>query len=352
MKVSTTGLRPGVIAGAFLAALFSHVVSVKAGSGVVVLLQPGVATVGERRCLTRIREELLAGGFEVTVIDPGPRTDPISIADAVRHQPSSVATIALLGDPELGPSELWILDRIGTQAEVRRIAVPTEDAAHVPEVLAIRTIELLRASALKLLVESNQPRRPAVAPAPLAPSPPAPAGPAPEPGWAPGLEAGFAVAESIRGPGLAAIPVGRLRVPLLRRLFARLTLAGLGTRPRVSTPLGSAEIGQNLGLLEIGASLRPERRWSPTVTVGAGALYVQSDGDGVYPFRGIENSRWAALVDCGVGLVVGFGTRLASTFEIHASLAAPHPVVRFSDTIAATVGRPTLLATWTLMTWL
>ena len=352
MKGSTAGLRPGVVAGALLAALLLHVPSVKAGSGVIVLLQSGLATSGERRCLTRIREELLAGGFEVTVIDPGPRTDPISIADVVRHQPSSVATIARLGDPELGPSELWILDRVGTQAEVRRIAVPTDDPAHVPEVLAIRTIELLRASALKLLVESNQPPRAVVAPGPVAPSPPPSISPAPERGSSSGLEAGLGIVQSIGGPGLAAIPVGRLRASLIRPLFVCLTLAGLGTRPRVTTPFGSADIDQNLGLVELGASFRPQRRWSPTVTVGAGALYVRSVGDGVYPYRGIADSRWAALVACGVGLVVRLGTRLASVFEIQASLAAPHPVVRFSDTIAATVGRPTLLATWTLMTWL
>jgi hypothetical protein len=321
---------------------------------VVVLLQSGLATSGERRCLTRIREELLAGGFEVTVIDPGPGTDPISVADAVRHQPSSVATIALLGDPELGPSELWILDRIGTQAEVRRIAVPTDDPSRVPEVLAIRTIELLRASALKLLVESNQPPRPVAVPAPVpvAPSPPPAISPGPEGGSSSGLEAGLGIVQSIGGPGLAAIPVGRLRVSLLRPLFLRLTLAGLGTRPRVTTPFGSADIEQNLGLFELGAWFRPRRRWSPTVSLGAGALYVRSAGDGVYPYRGIADSRWAGLVDCGVGLVLRLGTRLASVFEVHASLAAPHPVVRFSDTIAATIGRPTLLATWTLMTWL
>jgi len=64
-------------------------------------------------------------------------------------------------------------------------------------------------------------------------------------------------------------------------------------------------------------------------------------------YRGIEDSRWAALVDGGLGLLAQVGARVALAFEIHASLAAPHPVVRFSGSDAATIGRPALMATWT-----
>jgi hypothetical protein len=325
--------------------------SARAASGLVVLLEPSVATSGERRCLTRIREELLAGGFEVALVDPGPGADPISIAGAVQRQRGSVATIALLGDPELGPSELWILDRVGGQAEVRRIAAPTDDPAHVPEVLAIRTIELLRASALKLLVESSQPPRvEAAAPTPVVAPPSPPPAPAPVPVLR--LEAGLALWQSVGGPGPAALPTARLRLTLQAPLFVRLTLAGLGSRPRVTTAEGSAEVEQDLGLVEIGVAFRRQRRLSPFVSVGGGALHVGSAGDGIYPYRGIDDSRWAGLVAGGVGLVVALGGRAAMSFEVQAALAAPHPAVQFSGADAATIGRPALLATWTLMTWL
>ena len=49
------------------------------------VLDPAVTSTEVHRCLTRIREELAAGGFEVETLDPGPRTDPVSIADAMRH---------------------------------------------------------------------------------------------------------------------------------------------------------------------------------------------------------------------------------------------------------------------------
>ena len=88
------------------------------------------------------------------------------------------------------------------------------------------------------------------------------------------------------------------------------------------------------------------------VTLGVGTIYVRSAGAGVYPYQGIEESEWSALIDCGVGLIGSLGVHLATAFELHVSLAAPHPVIRFSGTDAATIGRPALLGSWTLITWL
>ena len=257
MTKCAAGPRPVAVALAtLLLSSFGAVGSAWAAPGVVVLLEAGVGSPAQRRCLTRIREELLAGGFDVTVVDPGPGTDPVSVAEAVTRQHDAVATIALLGDPEVGPAELWILDRIGPRPEVRRIKVPNDDPDRIPEVLAIRTIELLRASALSLLVEANRPAPPQ--PPPASPPPPVAAPPRPPP--APvvslperrdriGVEAGIAGLESLDGPGPAALPIARVRLPLARPLFARLTFAGFGTRPRVSTSLGTADITQAFGLV-------------------------------------------------------------------------------------------------------
>ena len=128
-----------------------------AASGRVILLQPHAASASARRSMTLIHDELTAGGFEVVSVDAGPESDPVSIAALMRRQQGAVATIALLGNPEAGTSELWILDQIGGAAEVRRIPAPTDEPERAAEVLAIRTMELLRASALKWLVESSRP---------------------------------------------------------------------------------------------------------------------------------------------------------------------------------------------------
>ena len=127
-------------------------------SGRVALLDPLGASASAQQCLTRIRDELTAGGFEVSVVDPGPIVDAVSVAAAMQRQEGTIATIALVGDPTGPGAELWILDRVGAVAEVRRIPIPADDREHLPEVLAIRTIEVLKASALKVLVESTRPR--------------------------------------------------------------------------------------------------------------------------------------------------------------------------------------------------
>ncbi|HEY8924976.1 MAG TPA: hypothetical protein VIU64_11390, partial [Polyangia bacterium] len=94
----------------------------------VILLQPAGASPGARRCLTLIREELAGGGFEVDTIDPGPARDPFSLAESMQSQHRAVATIGLVGDPEVGRAEIWILDRTGDKAEVRRLPAPAEEA--------------------------------------------------------------------------------------------------------------------------------------------------------------------------------------------------------------------------------
>ena len=326
-----------------------------AASDVVILFEPSAASAGEHRCLTRIREELLAGGFQVQVVDPGQRTDPISIAQALQQQSESAATIALLGDPTVGPAELWIVDRTGVHPDVRRIATSGDDPLHAPQILAIRTIELFRASALQRLVESTRIRSPSPPPPPPATvkaRAPAPA-PAPPKERSPvAIELGLAVVQDLTGPGPAEIPVARLHVTLPRSLFARLTVAGLGSRPRVESAEGSATIGQNFGLLEIGATFRTQHRLMPVVTLGAGALYVTSDGDGLYPYAGRLDSQWTALVDGGFGLSVSVSGQWGLALEVHALLAAPHPFVRFSETNAGNIGWPALATTLTLVTWL
>ena len=347
MTGSVSGARSCAFAGLLLASLAGVRVA-RAASNLVIVLEPAVTNASAHRCLTRIREELLGGGFEVKVVDPGVKTDPLSIAEAIQHQPESAATIALLGDPSLGPSELWILDRTGARPEVRQIPVPADDEAHIPAILAIRTIELLRASALQRLVESNRIRPP---PAPVRPAPEL-AVPVTEHLPRVAVELGLAIVDNIGGPGPAEIPVARLDVRLTGPLFVRLTLEGLGSRPSVQTSEGSATINQSLGLVALGAIFRRDHRLMPIVSLGAGALSVTGDGEGIYPFVGHQDSTWTAIVDGGFGLATALSKYLAVTVEIHALIAAPRPVLRFSGSDAGTIGRPAFAVAGTLLTWL
>ena len=317
-------------------------------SGRIVVLQSPAVSAGARRCLTLIRDELAAAGFEVAAVDAGPSPDPVSLAETMRGQQGAVATIGLLGDPESGPAELWILDRIGGNAEVRRIPAPTNDPERVAEVLAIRTVEVLRASALKLLVESSRPARAAAAPAAQIAIP----RPAAAPARALAIETGLSMLVSPGSLDAAAVPVARLRVAVAGPALARLTVAGLGTQPRVETARGAASIAQALGLVEVGLVFRRDRGVQPVVSLGGGVLHVRSDAQGTFPYLGQRDERWAALFDAGAGVVVPVGGQLALALEAHVMLATPHPVVRFVDLEAATIARPAVWTTLTLVAWL
>jgi hypothetical protein len=313
-----------------------------APSGQIVVLEPVGSSQMARHCLTRIREELTASGFEVSSVDPGPRRDPVSLARSMEAQAGTVAVIALAGDPGQPGAELWILDRVGATPEVRRVPASSDDAERLPEVLAIRTSEVLKASALKLLVEAS-----ATASAPAAVRATPAAGP---PAF--GLEAGISVLESVGGPGFAALPLARARVRIGDSLSARLTIAALGSRPRVGALAGSASVAQSFGLAELALALRHGRRVRPVLTLGAGALRVESNGDGISPYQGVEESRWVAALDAGAGVLATFGAYFSATFELHALLALPHPTIRFDGVDHATIGFPAILASLTMVAWL
>ena len=86
----------------------------------------------------------------------------------------------------------------------------------------------------------------------------------------------------------------------------------------------------------------------PIVSLGAGALNVAVVGTGAAPYEGREPQRWSAAFDGGVGVAFAVGSRAALVTELHALLASPHPVVRFVDTRAATIGYPSLILTLAL----
>ena len=214
--------------------------------------------------------------------------------------------------------------------------------------LAIRTIEVLKASALKLLLETTRP----------APKPPIPGAPTtttatPAPRTRPfGLEAGISMLESVRGPGPAALPVVRARAWFGDSSFGRVTLAGLGSRPRVETSIGSASVTQAFGLGELATAFRAGRRWRPILSLGAGALYVETDGAAVSPYLGRQPSHWVAAADAGTGVLANLGSGLSFAFEVHALVAFPHPTIRFVDLEPATIGYPALIGLLTMVAWL
>ena len=321
------------------------------GVETVILLQPTNASIATRRSLARIRDELSADRFRVIWEGSEPTDDPRPIIESAGGDPHPEAIVVLFGDPATGQAELRIIHRAAGRSAVRRATVIVDDPEQIPQALASRALELLRATALELsLPPKRAPRaqeEPPGCSAVAAAQSPSSGAPAPQ-GSVASVEMGLGMWKSIEGPPPAVIPVGRLGLRLSARSQLRLSIAGLGSRPVVRNVYGTATVSQTMALLELGLALGTDQRIQPLLSLGGGVLNVAVAGIGDAPYEGLKSQQWSAAVDAGAGLAVALGSRVALRSEIHALVASPHPVVRFIDTKAATIGNPTLILTLAL----
>src|SRR4029079_3559057 len=129
-------------------------------------------------------------------------------------------------------------------------------------------------------------------------------------------------------------------------------MAGLGSRPTVSTAAGSARIAQQY--LVLGVCSRPPAATGvrPTLGVAAGALRTAAEGRALAPGEGHAVERWSFLVQASAGARLGWAGRYFLTLAGHAQMAEPYVAIYVADTVAATTGRPNLLLTLTAGAWL
>jgi hypothetical protein len=340
-----------LVLGALLLASSAAAAAAAPDAAPVIVLQPATASAALRRSLARIRNELSADQFHVILAESSAATDPEAVIESAARDPAGGTVLALFGDPETGVAELCVVQRAGRRLAVRRATVAVDDPERMPEALSTRALELLRATALELAIDSEGARRLQAAPEPnrtieAAAHPAAPAAAAEDAAVA--VDMGVGMLQSIDGPPAAVIPVGRIRVRMWRWLAARVSVAGLGSRPRVDSRYGSATLSQSLALFELAGGFRSGKRVRLAASLGAGALDVSVAGIGAAPYEGRDSQRWSAVFGGGLGVAFAISSRAALATEIQALVASPHPIVRFVDTPAATVGYPSLLLTVTL----
>lgn len=356
------GMLAGALGGASTAAAATR----------VALVRPARASPTVSEALARIEGELAADGFEVVLVDPP--DDSKGAPSEAAPDDGAQASISFAVDTAARTAELRVVDRLTNKAVVRKTPVDETNASRAAEVLAVRAVELLRASLLELMIEAEPPpptTTPAAAPSrsagapgeadrrqarvwaakalPQAPDPRSPSvSLRREPEWS--FEAGAGVLTSTGGVGPAVLSVVRGRYWFGQELTVRVSLAGLGTQPRVdsATGRGSATVAQDLGLVELVARPWPRALVRPTFSLGAGAAYTSVDGQPAAPYVARHTSEWSAAGDAGVGAELGLGDRFAVALEVHALLALPYPVVRFLDDEAARAGDPSILGTLTL----
>ena len=313
----------------------------------VILLQPAAASPAVRRTLARIGDELSADRFHVILTDGEALGGPAAMVERATRAADAGTALVLFDDPEGGQAELCVVRRTGRGLAVRRATVAVQEPERMPEVLARRALELLRATAMELSfelepapsAEKAQPSEPDARPTVSPPAvPPATVT----------VDLGLATWASFDGPPPSLTPIGRVALRLSNWIWARITAAGLGTRPNLETAYGSASVAHTVALAEAVVVFRRDKRLRPFVSLGAGVLDVAVSGRGAGPYEGRAPQTWSAAFDGGIGAALIVRSHAALLAELHALVAEPHPVVRFADTRAATIGYPSLILTLAL----
>jgi hypothetical protein len=322
----------------------------KADGPRVLLVSPPGAAREVSVALVRVQGELVADGFEVVSVEAAPgATSETAMSQA---ENGSSTTVGLFLSPDGANAELWVVDRLTNKTVVRHVATGSESTKLSPEVLALKAVELLRASLLELVVERNTAEASAAARAAAERASDWAARPIVEqkPRWA--LETGAAV---IWNPGQvdpAFVSVARGRRALTDQLHLRLSFAGLGTRPQVTGTGGSAAVAEWCALAEGIFQPLPHGSLKPVLTLGAGTFHTSITGQASAPYRGLRQAEWSFVADAGAGLVVHLASRLELAVEGHALWAVPEPIVRFVNDDAAHIGHPGVVGTLTLLGWL
>jgi hypothetical protein len=324
-----------------------------AESTLVVVAQKKPSEPAADRLVNRLRGELAADGIDVAPEElPVAATEVDALRGEARTAGAAVGAALVVGG-DGRTVDLTLVDASTGRMLRRRLDVDVETGPAGPEVLARRSVDLLRASLLDFLVESL--RAAISGPPPVEGHPVATRALAQPHGPRVNLGAGVGVLTSFQGIGPAMVPVVRAGVasaPGDARWQLRATAAWLGTRPTVTTPAGSATIDQGVAVVEADVSPWTRRSLRPTASFGLGVYYVGADGIGVPPYAGTHESSFAFALAAGIGVVAHVASSLDLALDLQAFVTAPGLAVRLLGDDAARIGRPSVLAAFTVAGWL
>jgi hypothetical protein len=316
----------------------------------VVLLKPSAPDDVTTMALARIKGELTAAGFEVTLLPQREELAPRNAVETAAPELKPLAVFAIVHDEGKGgpwAAEIWVSDRVVDRTSVERMRLDSTEPGRGATVLAVRAVELLKASLAEFW--SAPPERPRPAPSPLVARVPPVERPAPPP-HRPAVSEGLA-AQAAFGMLYSFGEIGPVWTPLLALAYgspeglgARMTIGGLGSSAIVETAEGTGRIEQQLATLEGFVMSRWDGSVQLFASAGVGAYRVQVEGTGVFPYRGKTGEGWSALTGVGVGIAAEVYPHIALIAEGQGYWAWPSAVVRVANTDAGRRYWPLLLA--------
>ena len=309
-----------------------------AGSPRIVLVAPEPGD----RVAVRIRAELRALRFEVVDAEPAPGPPARAPLAEVARERGAVAAVRLV--PSSAGVEVWIVDRITGKTVLREVLTEEPGSAAGSATVALRVVELLRASLMELDAP-GPPRGEVTLPEEvrglLAPSRRSPATPPPPGRPIVSIEVGPTLLVSPGGLGPeGAVQVAAHLAPESRvaaSLFAMVPLVPASA----SGPEGSATL--RFGIFGGGARVRlaaPGARWAPVAGAGVSALWMSYDGKPGAGWVGASGDAFTVAPWLRVGLGVAVAPRLRLRADLLGGVAVRRPAIQFGERVAARWGAP------------
>ncbi len=317
----------------------------------VAVVSPPGANADYDEIATRLHGELLAVGLSVRRIERG-ASHGDDVARTWLRDGDFDAVIEVVASTSLFVVDVWVTELTSGRARVSRVEVP-RDAENAPEELSIRAIEVLRSVFLEMDMATGERRaEPASAPPAKPAAPPDERQPASQTPTEWGIAVGVATVAGLDGVGPAVMPLLRLDLGLRSWLAFQVSLAGLGSRPTVSAPAGSAQIDQRYAAIGARYRFAPGGRLRPFFSFSAGGLRTFVDGQATAPRVSRQQLQWSFLFDASLGAELRLLDGYYLTLAGHVQLANPSVAVHILDEMVATSGLPNLASTLTLGKWL
>lgn len=298
----------------------------------------------------RVLAELSSLGFLAVRVDPGDGATSRLTLETAARQTGALAAIRAV--PSGLGVEVWIADRVTGKTVLREIQLD-RDAIDPEAALAIRAVELLRASLLEASLPVP-PRGEVIAPAIVrntfsvvyaAPFPVQPivqrivAPPLRPPKWRVSVGAGVIGGPSGVDP-MATLDVGMSWLPFERFGFildAQLPLS----RPRLEGKPGSADVAVFLA----GGGIRivftsPESRWAPSLDTGLYAVSVGARGSANQGYTAHDVEVWTAAPFVRAGFAFAAHPMLRLRADVLLSVTLQTVSLELSGEPTATFGQP------------
>lgn len=284
------------------------------------------ADLAVREATTRLQAELIAAGFVVDM-EETPATDPRDELDSGGSQ--AFASIAILRSGSQAVTDVWVVDRISGKTLIRHVEAGAEPGPTAARTLAIRAVELLRASLLEVSVRPHQ----EVEAQPEGKRVPIDVARWMEPtaaprhamiGWSVELGAATSLTNGF-GPTLG--PSAGVMRAVAAGWIVGVRWVGPTFGPELRSPLASADVRQMMALAELRLAYGT-RRVAPLMTLGLGACDTWATGQAAPPLQAHTAQGLSAVVHASLGLHVRLSERAGIVLDTGALLFSPARPVR------------------------